>query len=404
MDHVEDHVEDHGEDHEQRIVRAAHGAATRAGGWPGGASRRDVLRLLSWGAGALAVGCRPGERAAEAPPAPPVVGADGVVAAPGLPVPRFVDSNDIRMGVYDTGGEGPVIVLSHGFPELAFSWRHQIRAFSEAGYRVIAPDQRGYGLTEKPEAIEAYTLDRLCADLVGVLDDAGIERAVFCGHDWGGGVVWMMPRMHPDRVAGVIGVNTPAGDPRPEHQRQPTEESLIVRTDDFYVNTFQEAGRAEAVLSRDVRATFEAFMRRGGIWDVEAFKALPEDSPERQMDILRMLEESEPTGELFLTEDELAYFVDTFEKTGFTGGLNWYRAAVQLRPDFGELAWDIAAPCLYVGAENDVILRPSSADGMEGYVADLERHTIADCGHWTQQEKPEELNRVVLDWLGRKVG
>ncbi|HVS15699.1 MAG TPA: alpha/beta hydrolase, partial [Thermoanaerobaculia bacterium] len=329
---------------------------------------------------------------------------DGVVAAPGLPSPRFVEANGIRIGVYDTGGDGPPIVLSHGFPELAFSWRHQIRAFSEAGYRVIAPDQRGYGLSEKPEPIDAYTLDHLCADLVGILDDAGIERAVFCGHDWGGGVVWMMPRLHPVRVAGVIGVNTPAGDPRPEHRRPPSEEPLIVRTESFYVNTFQEPGRAEEVLSRDVRATFEAFMRRGGLWNVEAFKVLPEDSPERQMDILRMLEESEPSGELFLTEDELAYFVDTFEKTGFTGGLNWYRAAVQLSPDFGELAWDITAPSLYVGAEHDVILRPSSADGMEGYVADLERHTIADCGHWTQQEKPEELNRVVLDWLARKVG
>jgi pimeloyl-ACP methyl ester carboxylesterase len=358
---------------------------------------------MSWSAGALVVGCRPQDSPAVDPPPPPVIGADGVVAAPAMPVPRFVDTNGIRMGVYDTGGTGPAVVLAHGFPELAFSWRHQVRALSEAGYRVIAPDQRGYGLTDKPEPIDAYTLDHLCADLVGVLDAAGIERAVFCGHDWGGGVVWMMPRMHPERVAGVIGVNTPAGDPRPEHQRPPTEAPLIVRTENFYVNTFQQPGQAETVLSRDVRATFELFMRRGGLWNVEAFRALSEESAERQMDILRMLEEATPTGELILTEDELAYFVDTFEKTGFTGGLNWYRAAVQLRPDFGELAWDIASPCLYVGAENDVILRPSSADGMEAYVADLEKGTIADCGHWTQQEKPQELNRVLLEWLDRKV-
>ena len=377
-----------------------------------GPTRRDVLRSASWGAGAILLGCEPSEPVVEPRAAPfaepgadtePIVGADGVVAAPGLPDPRFVETHGVRLGVYDTGGEGPVVVLSHGFPELAYSWRHQIGALSDAGYRVIAPDQRGYGLSEKPEPIEAYTLDVLCGDLVGVLDDAGIERATFCGHDWGGGVVWMMPRMHPSRVAGVIGVNTPANDPRPEHQRAPSEEPLIVRSESFYVNTFQEPGRAEAVLSRDVRATFEHFMRRGGVWNVEEFRKLPEDSAERQMDILRMLEEGEPTGEPILEEHELAYFVDTFEKTGFTGGLNWYRAAVQLRPDFGELAWDIEAPCLYVGAENDVILRPSSADGMESFIADLEKHTIADCGHWTQQEKPEELNRVLLDWLDRKI-
>jgi len=373
-------------------------------------SRRDVIRWASFGTGAMLFACddsQPeGARSASAQTpggAEPVTGADGVVAAPGLPVPRLVEIDGVRLGVYDTGGSGPTVVLAHGFPELAYSWRHQIAALERAGYRVIAPDQRGYGLSDKPEPLAAYTLDLLCGDLVGLLDDAGIERAVFCGHDWGGGVVWMMPRLHADRVAGVIGVNTPANDPRPEHQRAPSVEPLIVRGERFYVNTFQEPGRAEAVLSRDVRATFEHFMRRGGIWDVEEFRKLPADSAARQMDILGMLEEGDPTGELILEGHELDYFVDTFEKTGFTGGLNWYRAAVQLRPDLGELALDIAAPCLYVGAENDVILRPSSADGMEGFIADLEKHTIADCGHWTQQEKPEELNRVLVDWLDRKI-
>jgi pimeloyl-ACP methyl ester carboxylesterase len=323
--------------------------------------------------------------------------------APGLPAPRFVETNGIRMGVYETG-EGTPVVFSHGFPELAYSWRHQIPALAEAGYRAIAPDQRGYGLTTRPEPIAAYAIRELCADMAGLLDALEIDRAIFCGHDWGGGVVWMMPRYFPSRVAGVIGVNTPAGDPR--FSREAPEEPLIIQSDRYYAQTFQQPGVAEAVLGKNVRATFEFFMRRGGIWNVEEFRQLPEDSLERRMDLLAMVERGAPTGELFLTEQELDYFASTFEVTGFTGGLNWYRAARLSAPEAEEAAaemkWDIEVPCLYVGAENDVILRPSSADGMERYVPDLEKHTIADCGHWTQQEKPAELNALILDWLGRR--
>ncbi len=323
----------------------------------------------------------------------------GVEPAPGFPAPRFLDTNGIEMGVY-VQGDGKPLVLCHGFPEMAYSWRKQIGPFSRAGYQVIVPDQRGYGLTERPDDIADYTLDKLCDDMAGLLDALEIDKAIFIGHDWGGGVVWMMPRFHPDRVAGVIGVNTPTS--HPGHPQEPTEEPLIVRGPNYYTLTFQEPGHADALLAQDVRKTFEFIMRRGGIWDVDEFKKLPEDSPERQMDLLAMLAKGDYPGELLLTEAELDYFVKTYQVTGFTGGLNWYRAAA--RGGFGdrELTWDIDVPCLYVGAENDVILRPSSADGMAEFIPDFERYTVADCGHWTQQEKPEELNRVVLDWLGRK--
>ena len=115
-----------------------------------------------------------------------------------------------------------------------------------------------------------------------------------------------------------------------------------------------------------------------------------------------MLAEGNFKGDFLLTENEARVFVDTFETTGFTGGLNWYRAAAQVQPDFSQAQWDINVPCLYVGAENDVVLPPSSADGMEKFVEDFERYTVADCGHWTQQEKPAEFNRVMLEWLDRK--
>ena len=129
--------------------------------------------------------------------------------APGMPAPRFISTNGIRMAVYEAG-EGLPVVFVHGFPELAFSWRNQLRSYPAAGLRAIAPDMRGYGLTDRPPDVAGYAISNLCADLLGLLDALDIERAVFCGHDWGGVPVWTMPRIHPDRVAGVIGVNTPA--------------------------------------------------------------------------------------------------------------------------------------------------------------------------------------------------
>ena len=327
-------------------------------------------------------------------------GQPAVRPAPGMPAPHFVNTNGIRMAVYERG-EGIPVVFVHGFPELAYSWRNQMRSYPAAGLRAIAPDMRGYGLTDRPAEVAGYAIPSLCADLVGLLDALDIERALFCGHDWGGAAVWTMPRIYPDRVLGVIGVNTPAfGGPPPS---EPAEEPLILRTENYYTTTFQEPGRAEAVFARDVRRGLEMIFRRGWYWDVDNMRRYPPDSAEKQMDMLRMIEEGDYEGELVLPEDVLDYWTETFEVTGFTGGLNYYRAnigrgggaAPQPLPD-------IELPCLYVGAENDTILRPSSSDGMPSFIPDLERHVIADCGHWTQQEQPEEFDRVTLDWIRRK--
>ncbi len=329
-----------------------------------------------------------------------------VSPAPGYPDPRSIDTNGIRMGVYEAG-EGIPVVFVHGFPELAFSWRHQMRAYPEAGLRAIAPDMRGYGLTDQtPDAVD-YTPVNLCADLVGLLDALEIDRAIFCGHDWGGVPVWTMPRLYPDRVLGVIGVNTPAfggGRARGGRPSQPAEAPLIVRTENYYTNTFQAPGHAEAILGRNVRHSLEAFFRRGWYWDVENMRGYAEDSAERTMDFLRMIEEDNYQGELFMTDAELDYWTETFEATGFTGGLNYYRAgpAAAAAGGAAPAMGDFDAPSLYIGAENDTILRPSSSDAMVDFIPDLERHVIADCGHWTQQEKPEEFNRVTLEWIGRK--
>src|SRR3954469_14231274 len=128
-----------------------------------------------------------------------------------MPPLQFVQTNGIRMGFYEAGPktDTPAVVLCHGWPELAFSWRHQIKALADAGRWVIAPDQRGYGLSAKPDGVTDYDIDHLTGDIVGLLDHLGVEKAIVCGHDWGGIVVWQAPLIHPDRVAGVIGLNTP---------------------------------------------------------------------------------------------------------------------------------------------------------------------------------------------------
>lgn len=326
----------------------------------------------------------------------------GVRPAPMMPTPSFVDTNGITMAVYEQGS-GPAVMFCHGFPELAFSWRHQIPAVADAGFHAIAPDMRGYGLTGGPDDPMQYDMQIFCDDLVGVMDAKGIDRAVFCGHDWGGAVVWAMARLYPQRCLGIIGLNTAAGRPAGLPPADDAQANDIVMTPNYYVATFLPPGQAEAVLEADVRKTFDFILSQGGIWDAENFPNYPEDSAERQMDLLAMLQRDDPPGDPFLPEEAMQYFTETYEATGFTGGLNWYRAIPRMGPIMANAASRIEVPCLYVGAEDDVILPPSSANGMEDFISDLEKYTVMNSGHWTQQEQPEEVNRVIIDWLNRKI-
>ncbi len=318
--------------------------------------------------------------------------------AKGFPKPKFVQTNGIRMAVFEEG-EGFPVIFSHGFPELAYSWRYQIPALAKAGFRAIVPDQRGYGRTERPEKIEDYDIHHLCGDLAGMMDVLEIEKAVFCGHDWGGFVVWQMAHLHPDRVAGVIGVNT-GYSPRPATSIVSMLKAAL--GEDNYIVFFQEPGVADELLGNNVEKAFRAFLQKGGI-TAEEFNKLPPDAPERKFNIRLMLEGGiSGAGEPLVSEEELAYYVETFKDTGFTGGINWYRNLDRNWETTEGQATNINVPCLYVGAEDDVILPPSRMIGAERWLPDLEQKTIADCGHWTQQEKPDELNAIMIDWLTRK--
>lgn len=263
-----------------------------------------------------------------------------------------------------------------------------------AGFRVVVPDQRGYGGSSIPSQVTDYDILHLTGDLVGLLDSIGEEKAVFVGHDWGGIVVWQMALLHPERVAGVVGVNTP-------HLPRPPVPPVKLLKEAFgeshYIVWFQKPGEADAVLGADVRGVFRALMRKGVPPEVQRRAATEAGSGSGLL-------AAADAGEPLMPEDELEVYVRTFENTGFTGGINWYRNLDRNWELTADVDQHVRVPALMVTAEWDAFLPPSLADGMTSFVEDLTRVDIRGCGHWTQQEKPEELSRAMVDWLVARFG
>jgi pimeloyl-ACP methyl ester carboxylesterase len=328
-----------------------------------------------------------------------------------MPPLQFADVNGIRMGFYEAGPttDRPPIVLCHGWPEMAFSWRHQIKALSEAGIRVIAPDQRGYGATDRPEPVEAYDLEHLTGDLVGLLDHLKIDKAIFVGHDWGGFVVWQMALRHRDRVAGVVGVNTPHFD------RAPADPIELMRKrygDQMYIVQFQNPGNEpDKIFNSRVEQTFDAFMRE----PLPRKEALPAESTTAGVGASSKLNLAFPQmvaaydakydpRRPIISAEEKQVFVDTFTRTGFTGGINWYRNFSRNWQRSVDLDHTVRVPSLMIMAENDAVLPPSAADGMERLIPDLEKYLVRGSGHWTQQERPEEVSTKLIEWRRKRFG
>jgi epoxide hydrolase A/B len=310
---------------------------------------------------------------------------------------RHIDSNGLKMHVVEAGNGFPVL-LCHGFPELWYSWRHQLHALADAGFRAIAPDQRGYGETEAPAAIDAYTIHHLVGDLTGLLDALGLEQAAIVGHDWGGIVVWQMALLAPHRVAAVVGVNTPFF---PRFPSPPTQLMRAMAQGNFhYVLYFQQPGVAEAELERDVRRTLRGFYQEIPREIFEATGTLPPGvlGP-AEGGLLDRLSNG-PHG-AFLTAADFEVFANAFERSGFRGPINWYR-------NF-DRNWELTSylagakvwqPALMISAEFDPVLRPEMAAGMSERVPNLRDSVlIKDCGHWTQQEKPEAVNAALIKFL-----
>jgi pimeloyl-ACP methyl ester carboxylesterase len=314
---------------------------------------------------------------------------------------RFIETNGIRMHIAEKGA-GPLVLLCHGFPESWYSWRHQIHALAEAGYHVVAPDMRGYGQTEAPEAIDQYTLMHLVGDMVGVLDALGEPTAVIAGHDWGAPVAWHTALMRPDRFRAVIGLSVPY---RPRGKARPT--TIMPRTDDsvFYQLYFQQPGVAEADLEADVpvsvrgvllRISGEAAGAAGG-----GFSMVP--VPGGMKERTRAAAQAPLPG--WLTQADIDFYAGEFARTGFRGGLNWDRNIDRnwemLAPFAGA---KVTVPALYVAGDRDLVLAfPGAAEfvaGLRSVVPNLrETVMLAGCGHWTQQERPEAVNAAMIKFL-----
>jgi pimeloyl-ACP methyl ester carboxylesterase len=308
---------------------------------------------------------------------------------------RSVSTNGVELFVREAG-DGPAVVLAHGFPELSYSWRHQIPALARAGYRVVAPDQRGYGRSSRPEPIADYDIAHLTGDLLGILDDLGEDRAVFVGHDWGAIVVWTLALLAPERVAGVAGLSVPFV---PRSHRPPTERLRELLGDRFfYMLYFQEPGVADADLGRDPATTLRRLLAgaRLGAGGDDAGSLFADDG---RGFVERLPEPAElPT---WLSHDDLDHYVAEFTRTGFTGGLNWYRNLDRNWSLTEPLAGArVAVPSLFVGGSLDPVLVMTPPAVMDGRLDDHRGTLLLDgAGHWIQQERPDEVNEALLRFL-----
>lgn len=312
-----------------------------------------------------------------------------------------VATNGVELRVLEAGQGFPVLLL-HGFPELSFSWRHQLPALASAGYRAIAPDQRGYGGSSRPSDLADYDIEHLMGDAIGLLDQLGCERAVVVGHDWGSMVAWTLALRHPDRFAGVVGMSVPfmARGELPPVQvfRQ------LFANNFFYIIYFQEPGVADVDLGADPAKTMRRFLAGVNAGGDPASAAVAMSTPDGRGFVERL---PEPTAlPDWLTQAELDRYVAEFTRTGFTGGLNWYR---NLDRNW-ELTQDLAGkkveiPSMFIGGASDPVLFMAPPSIASGWVTDHRGDLLIDgAGHWIQQEKPSEVNQALIEFLGSVAG
>lgn len=319
---------------------------------------------------------------------------------------RVTTAPGIELELHDAGEAGnPVVVLCHGFPESSHSWRHQIEPLVQAGYRVLVPDQRGYGNSSAPAEVEAYRVDHLTADLATLLDDIDTDQATFVGHDWGALVVWAMAQLHPDRVRSVIAVSVPFT----QWPMRPTELFAAAFGDRFfYMSYFQQVGPAETELGADVRTTMRTIL-----WAAsgDAFRGAPAELlPAEGTGFLDAMVHvaGAPPEELpgWLTEADLDRYEEQFTTSGFFGPVSWYRnldADHDLLSPLGPAA--VTMPSAFIGGTHDGVIagRLETVTSMADTLPDFRGyHLIEGAGHWTQQEAPAEFNAALLRYLAER--
>ncbi len=313
---------------------------------------------------------------------------------------RFVDTNGIKMHVAEQG-DGPLIVLCHGWPESWYSWRHQIPALAAAGFHVVAPDQRGYGQTDKPEPIEAYNILQLTGDIVGLVNALGAETAIIAGHDWGAPVAWTSALLRPDIFRAVVLLSVPYF---PRGQVRPTIGMKAMAGDkNFYQLYFQEPGRVEKELEEDVRRSMLMIL----------YGASGDPPPNERWNFIfdkskKFTESGVVPKKLpaWLTEADVDFYTNEFKRAGFRGGINWYRNSDrnwELTPFLAGAK--LRQPTLFVAGDRDVVI--DMVGGAHNVMATLDANVpnltkkvlLPGAGHWTQQERPKEVNELMVEFV-----
>lgn len=313
---------------------------------------------------------------------------------------RFIETNNIRMHIAEQG-TGPLVILCHGFPESWYSWRHQIPALAAAGFHVVAPDQRGYGKTDRPEAIEDYNVLQLAGDIVGLVKALGEEKAIIVGHDWGAAVAAQASVLRPDLFRATVLLSVPFS-PRRKGTTPPMEAARQMPGNKiFYQVYFQQPGVAEAELEKDVRRSilmmlyyasgdapaaerFTGFFARGS--GMLSAYAVPEKLP------------------AWIQPADLDFYAAQFKESGFRGPLNWYRN-IDRNWKSGAALLDarLTQPCLFIAGEHDVVVAGFAKSAYEHLAENVpqlrKKILIPGRGHWIQQESPEEVNRLMIEFL-----
>jgi pimeloyl-ACP methyl ester carboxylesterase len=315
---------------------------------------------------------------------------------------RTIEANGLRIH-FAEAGEGPLVLMCHGFPESWYSWLHQLQALAEAGYHAVAPDMRGYGETSKPEEIERYTIFHLVGDMVALAGALSPDKAVIVGHDWGGPVAWHAALLRPDRFRGVIGLSVPF---RPRGSTRPTSAMPETETSLFYQLYFQKPGVAEEELERDPRNSIRKILYSGSGDAPRGSESWTDDRqpgmvPRSGGFLARTIDpERLPS---WLTEPDIDFYAGEFARAGFRGGLNWYRNIDrnwELTAPFAGLP--VTIPALYVAGDRDLVVHgaPELIRNLGQFVPNLRRTVMLEgCGHWTQQERAAEVNAAMIGFL-----
>jgi pimeloyl-ACP methyl ester carboxylesterase len=311
---------------------------------------------------------------------------------------HMIEANGIRLHLAEMG-EGPAVVLCHGWPETWYSWRHQLPALADAGFRVIAPDMRGYGRSDRPEPIEAYTQLHIVGDMVGLLDALSIEQAAIVGHDWGAPVAWNSALMRPDRFHAVAGLSVPYS---PRGKMSLVQAFKLGGLENIYMMYFQEPGIAEREFEKDVTRSLRCVY-------YSASGSLPADQAWRPFvppggGLLDTAYDT-PMPLAWLSEADLALYAEDFIASGFRGGFNWYRNLHrnwELMAPFADAK--IRQPALFIAGSRDGVIRMpgmrSAVDNLRHALPGLRNSVIIEgAGHWVQQEAPEAVNRALIEFL-----